>query len=105
MVDRIQEAANESINAIVLNAAAYTHTSIAIRDAILAVNIPTVEVHLTNVYRRESFRHVSLIADVTIGQITGFGSQSYLLGILGAIRYLEDREKISKGEGAAVIDR
>lgn len=102
LVDRIQEADDGNVDAIVLNAAAYTHTSVAIRDAILAVNIPTVEVHLTNTYRRESFRHVSRIADVAIGQVSGFGSQSYLLGILGAIRYLEGQAKVSKEEGVAV---
>jgi 3-dehydroquinate dehydratase-2 len=93
LVDRIQGALGK-FDALVMNPAAYTHTSIAIRDAILSVQIPTVEVHLSNIYGRESFRKNSLIADVAIGQISGFGAQSYLLGILGAIGYL-------KGEGSS----
>lgn len=94
LVDRIQEARGRC-DAIVINAAAYTHTSIAIRDAILAVELPVIEVHLSNIYQREPFRHVSRIADVVIGQVTGFGVQSYLLGLLGAIGHLESQHAIS----------
>jgi 3-dehydroquinate dehydratase-2 len=72
--------------AIVINPAAYTHTSIAIRDAVSAVNIPTIEVHLSNIYAREEFRHHSLVAPAAKGQISGFGPQSYELGLLAAIR-------------------
>ncbi len=90
LVDRIQEARSSGIDAIVINAAAYTHTSIAIRDALLAVKIPAVEVHLSNIYRREKFRHHSLLADVVIAQVTGFGPQSYILGMLGIIKHLEE---------------
>ncbi len=89
LVSRIQEARGR-YEAIIINAAAYTHTSIAIRDAILAVALPVVEVHLSNIYQRESFRHVSLISDVVIGQVCGFGAQSYLLGLSGVIDYLEN---------------
>jgi 3-dehydroquinate dehydratase-2 len=66
---------------IVLNAGAYTHTSVALRDAISAANVPTVEVHLSNVHARESFRHRSLIAPVVLGQIAGFGPGSYVLAL------------------------
>ena len=72
-------------DALVINAAAYTHTSVAIRDALLAVSLPTVEVHLSNIYAREHFRHTSLIAPVVQGQISGFGIESYLLGLQAAI--------------------
>ncbi|MBI3805864.1 MAG: type II 3-dehydroquinate dehydratase [Nitrospirae bacterium] len=102
LVDRIQEAF-QKFDAIVINPAAYTHTSIAIRDALLSVGIPTVEVHLSNIHARESFRKTSLISDVVIGQVSGFGPQSYLLGLLGAITYLRGpasvRESKKKGEG------
>jgi 3-dehydroquinate dehydratase-2 len=73
---------------IVINPAAYTHTSIALRDAIASTGIPTVEVHLSNIYKRESFRHQSTIAGVAIGQISGFGMDSYLLGLQAIVDYL-----------------
>ena len=72
-------------NAIVLNAAAYTHTSVALRDAIAATGVPTVEIHLSNVQAREEFRHTSLIAPVCRGVIGGFGADSYVLGLIAAV--------------------
>lgn len=80
LVDAIHEAVGQH-EGILINPGAYTHTSVALRDAIAAVNLPTVEVHLSNIYRREEFRHHSYIAPVAIGQISGFGAQSYLLGL------------------------
>ncbi|MCM8762937.1 MAG: type II 3-dehydroquinate dehydratase [Candidatus Omnitrophica bacterium] len=76
--------------ALLINPAAYTHTSVAIRDAIAACGIPTVEVHLSNIYSREEFRHISLIAPVARGQISGFGINSYILGLLAAISLLKE---------------
>ncbi|KGF73354.1 3-dehydroquinate dehydratase [Neosynechococcus sphagnicola sy1] len=87
LVDAIQEAFGKH-QGLLINAAAYTHTSVAIRDAITAVNLPTVEVHLSNIYRRESFRHHSYIAAVAIGQISGFGADSYRLGLQALVHHL-----------------
>jgi 3-dehydroquinate dehydratase-2 len=84
LVDWIQGARGQ-FDAIVLNAAAYTHTSVALRDCIAGVGVPTIEVHLTNVHGREEFRHRSMIAGVCVGQIAGFGVGSYLLGLEAAI--------------------
>ena len=87
LVDKIQEALG-LYQGIIINAGAYTHTSVAIRDSIAAVKIPTVEVHLSNIYQRESFRHHSYIAPIAIGQISGFGPNSYRLGLQALIDYL-----------------
>lgn len=84
LVGWIQEAKNK-FEVIVINAAAYTHTSIALRDAISAVGVPTIEIHLSNVHAREEFRHKSLIAPVCRGQICGFGAKSYILGLEAAV--------------------
>ncbi|MEH2319567.1 type II 3-dehydroquinate dehydratase [Nostoc sp.] len=87
LVDTIHGALGQ-YQGILINAGAYTHTSVALRDAIAAVNLPTVEVHLSNIYRREDFRHHSYIAPVAIGQISGFGVQSYLLGLQALVNHL-----------------
>jgi len=84
LVTWIQQARG-TVNAIVLNAAAYTHTSVALRDAISACEIPVIEIHLSNVYARESFRHHSMIASVCRGTICGFGPWSYVLGLEAAV--------------------
>jgi 3-dehydroquinate dehydratase-2 len=83
LVDRLQ-AARGQYQALVINPAAYTHTSVAIRDALAPLGIPVVEVHLSNVYRREPFRHHSTIADVVDGRIMGFGPESYYLALRAA---------------------
>jgi len=88
LVDAIQQT---EADGVVLNAAAYTHTSIALRDALLATARPFVEVHLSNVHQREPFRHTSLLADVAVGVVTGFGPDSYELGLRGLVRHLRQR--------------
>ena len=88
LVSWIQEA-NTNFDGIVINPAGYTHTSVAIRDAIAAVGIPTVEVHLTNIYKREEFRHHSYIAAVAVGQISGFGPSGYVLGLRALTEHLK----------------
>jgi len=91
IVDVIGAAKKNKVNAILINPAAYTHTSVAIRDAIAAVQVPTIEVHLSNIYAREEFRHTSLIAPVCRAQISGFGVDSYLLGLQGTINLLKKK--------------
>lgn len=91
LVSWIQQAKG-TFEVIVINAAAYTHTSIALRDAIAAVGLPTIEIHLSNVHAREEFRHKSLIAPVCCGQITGFGQKSYLLALEAAVYVNETRK-------------
>ncbi len=83
LVTWIQDSPKE-FDALVINAAAYTHSGVALRDALLAVGIPAIEVHISNIYKREEFRRKSLIADAVVGQIIGFGVQSYLLGLRAA---------------------
>ena len=92
IVEKIGEA-RKDIRVILINPAAYTHTSVAIRDAISATNIPTVEVHLSNIYAREEFRRTSLIAPVAAGQVSGFGLDSYLLGLEAAIRLTKNTKR------------
>jgi 3-dehydroquinate dehydratase-2 len=87
LVGWIQEAPQQ-FGAIVINPAAYTHSSVALRDAITAAGIPTIEVHISNIYKREEFRQHSYVAGAALGQITGFGVQSYLLGLRAAVEQL-----------------
>ena len=91
IVDKIQEA-NEIYDGIILNPAAYTHTSIAIADAIKAINIPVVEVHLSNIHSREDYRNISYSAKNTLAQIAGFSKNSYKLALLGLYEYLKNNE-------------
>lgn len=84
--------AKGKFDAILINPAAYTHTSVAIRDAISAVDVPAVEVHLSNIYGREEFRHTSLIAPVARGQIAGFGKMSYVLGLEAALHLIKNKK-------------
>jgi 3-dehydroquinate dehydratase-2 len=89
LITKIQQAKNV-FEGIVINPAAYTHTSIGLRDALQAVNIPAVEVHLSNIYSREEFRQHSYLAPVCIGQISGFKSFSYVLGLKAIVKHLQD---------------
>ena len=85
IVDKIQQSA-EDFSIIIINPAAYTHTSVAIRDALLAVHLPAIEVHLSNIHKREEFRKKSLISDIVIGQISGFGAYGYILAMKAAAK-------------------
>tara|TARA_B100000579_G_scaffold46123_1_gene32178 strand:+ start:34 stop:471 length:438 start_codon:yes stop_codon:yes gene_type:complete len=88
IIDCIQKSVS-SIDGILINAGAYTHTSIALRDALLGVDIPYVEVHLSNIYSREEFRHKSFLSDKAVGLVCGFGSISYQLALQGIVSYLK----------------
>lgn len=88
IVDRIQQALGE-YQGILINAGGYTHTSVVIRDAIAAVNIPTIEVHMTNIHSREDFRHTSLLSGVCKAIVAGFGKDSYLLALEGLVKSIE----------------
>jgi 3-dehydroquinate dehydratase-2 len=90
LVDAIQQAAG-TYDGILINPAAYTHTSVALRDAVAAVGLPVVEVHLSNIYKREEFRHHSFIAPVAVGQVSGFGAYSYVLGLYGLVQEIDRR--------------
>jgi 3-dehydroquinate dehydratase-2 len=89
LVERVQEASGEGVDFIIVNPAAYTHTSIALRDAFLASGIPFIEVHLSNIHRREAFRHHSYFSDIAVGVIAGLGPQGYELAFLAAVEQLD----------------
>jgi 3-dehydroquinate dehydratase-2 len=89
LVDLIQQAP-ASYDGILINPAAYTHTSVALRDALAAIGLPFVEVHLSNIYRREEFRHHSFLAPLALGQIAGFGLDSYLLGLRALFNHIKN---------------
>ena len=93
IVDKIQEAMGRYAY-IILNAGAYTHYSVAIRDAIAAIDVPVIEVHMSNIYTREEFRHHSVIAPVAMGQISGFGAESYLAALYTAVAKLREAGRI-----------
>lgn len=96
LVNRIQEARKEGVDCILINPAAYGHTSVALRDVLLAVKIPFVEVHLSNIAAREEFRHKSLISDIAHGVVFGFGPKSYKIGLSGLMSLFEGSKNDSK---------
>ncbi len=89
LIDHIQQTAS-ACDGVLINPGGYTHTSVALRDALLAIDTPVVEVHLSNTHARESFRHHSVIADVVVGRVMGFGAVSYTLALLGLIEHLRE---------------
>ena len=89
IVDKIQQA-HDSFDGIIINPAAYTHTSIAIRDALSLLNVPVVEIHISNIYRREPFRHTSMMSAIVTAQISGFGPHGYMLALEGLAQLLKD---------------
>ncbi len=89
LVERVQDAGREGVNFILINPAAFTHTSVALRDALGAVAIPFIEIHLSNIHAREEFRRVSYFSDLARGVICGLGAQGYTLGLLAALQQLE----------------
>jgi 3-dehydroquinate dehydratase II len=98
LVLAVQEAANARFDGVLVNPAAYGHTSVALRDAMLAVNLPFVEVHISNIYAREEFRHKSYLTDIASGVIVGFGPMGYLLGLRGLAQMLGMRHVARESE-------
>lgn len=100
LVDRIQQARG-NIDLVIINPAAYTHTSVAIRDALVAIETPAIEVHLSNVYKRETFRHHSTIADVVEARLMGFGAEGYLLALRAAATLIKAQRQKRKAASEA----
>lgn len=88
LIDRIHSSAKEGFSGVVINPGGFTHTSVALRDAIASVETPVVEAHLSNIHARESFRQHSFVAGVVVGQVSGFGAESYRLALRGLVRHL-----------------
>lgn len=93
LINRIHEAKNEAVDFIIINPAAFTHTSVALRDALLGVSIPFIECHLSNVHSREEFRHHSFFSDIAVGVISGFGAKSYALALDAAFEQLAEASR------------
>jgi 3-dehydroquinate dehydratase II len=93
IVEKIQETLLSGFHGIIINPAAFTHTSIAIRDALLLAEIPVIEIHISNIYKRERFRHKSFIADIATAQISGFGVIGYSLALAGVIRLIKSNHR------------
>lgn len=88
LIDRVQSAGSDGTDIAIINPAGYTHTSVPLRDAFLAVSLPLIEVHLSNIYRREAFRHQSYFSDIAVGTLAGFGAAGYNLALTAAVSHL-----------------
>ena len=95
IVEKIHDIFQQNYNGIIINPAAFTHTSVAIRDALLLLDIPIIEVHLSNIYKREEFRHKSMLSDIVTGQITGLGSMGYMLALNAIVEGLNEKSSSS----------